>query len=76
MKRGAEGPLALGHDTMEGDFDAVQSVVDTTAAGDSFNAGFLNQVAIGGDVKSAMEAGHRLASKVIQQHGAIVELDG
>ena len=46
--------------------------VDTTAAGDSFNAGYLSARLQGKDVESACKAGHALASKVIQFRGAIL----
>lgn len=46
--------------------------VDTTAAGDSFIAGYLAHRLTGNDVVSACTAGHALASKVIQHRGAII----
>ena len=45
--------------------------VDTTAAGDSFNAAYLAARVAGQDVCSAAAAGHRLAAIVISHHGAI-----
>jgi len=48
-------------------------VVDTTAAGDSFNAAFLARLLAGGDAASAIEAGSALAAKVIARRGALVE---
>jgi 2-dehydro-3-deoxygluconokinase len=46
--------------------------IDTTAAGDSFNAGFLTRRLSGDDPAKAAEFGHRLAGIVIQHRGAIV----
>lgn len=46
--------------------------VDTTAAGDSFNAGYLAARAQGLPPASAVRAGHRLAAVVIQHRGAII----
>ncbi len=40
LKRGAEGPLAIGWDGALPEFPFVKPV-DTTAAGDSFNGGYL-----------------------------------
>jgi len=50
----------------------VVAAIDTTAAGDSFNAGYLSQRARGHDTLSAAQAGHRLAATVIQHRGAII----
>jgi 2-dehydro-3-deoxygluconokinase len=52
--------------------DAVLHPVDTTAAGDSFNAGYLAARITGASVIEAARAGHRLASVVIQWPGAII----
>lgn len=46
--------------------------VDTTAAGDSFNAGYLAARLKGASPVDAALAGHRLAAVVIQHRGAIV----
>lgn len=46
--------------------------VDTTSAGDSFNAGFLAAQLQHADIGDAIRAGHRLSSKVIMHHGALV----
>lgn len=50
----------------------VERVVDSTAAGDSFSAGYLAQRLLGAGPEAAAEAGHRLASRVIQHPGAII----
>lgn len=50
----------------------VQKVVDTTAAGDSFNAGYLSARLAGRDPAGAANAGNRLAAVVIQHPGAII----
>jgi 2-dehydro-3-deoxygluconokinase len=46
--------------------------LDTTAAGDSFNAGYLAARINGAGAPEAADAGHRLAAVVIQHRGAIV----
>ena len=48
------------------------AAVDTSAAGDSFNAAYLARRISGGTVREAVLAGHRLASVVVQHRGAIV----
>lgn len=46
--------------------------VDTTSAGDAFNAGYLAERIQGGDPAKAAKLAHRLAALVIQHPGAIV----
>lgn len=50
----------------------VSNVVDTTAAGDSFSAGYLAKRLTGGSTTDSAYAGHALASTVIQYRGAII----
>ena len=47
--------------------------VDTTAAGDSFNAGYLAASLSGADCAAAIAAGHDLSRKVIRHRGALVQ---
>lgn len=51
---------------------AVEKVVDTTSAGDSFNAGFLNGYLLGKDVVTCCQQGNAVAGIVIQHKGAII----
>ncbi|MEO1265547.1 MAG: PfkB family carbohydrate kinase, partial [Pseudomonadota bacterium] len=46
--------------------------VDTTAAGDSFNAGFLAAYIAGQDLEESISFAHDVAAAVIQHRGAIV----
>lgn len=50
----------------------VEKVVDTTAAGDSFNAGYIGARLRGVDPVSSAVNGNKLASLVVQHRGAIV----
>jgi 2-dehydro-3-deoxygluconokinase len=52
--------------------DAALQAVDTTAAGDSFNAGYLAARIAGASVPEAARAGHCLAGAVIQWPGAVI----
>ena len=51
---------------------SAKQVIDTTAAGNSFSAGYLAARLQGADVTDAARAGHRLAAAVIQYPGAII----
>lgn len=50
------------------------TVVDTTSAGDSFNAGFLVELGRTGSAAKAVAMGARVAGHVIGQKGALVPL--
>jgi 2-dehydro-3-deoxygluconokinase len=75
LKRGPLGPKALGGADIDQPYTPVAKVIDTTAAGDSFNAGFLAGLIDGQPMGAALLQGHTLSSKVIQQQGAIIDLD-
>lgn len=73
LKRGALGPVALGADWgADIPFEAASQVVDTTAAGDSFNGGYLGALISGATPREAARQGHSFARAVVQQRGAIV----
>ncbi len=71
LKRGPSGPLCLATGT-SGDYAPATRVVDTTAAGDSFNGAYLGAVLSGLSQSDALQAGHDLASRVIGHKGAIL----
>lgn len=77
LKRGAKGPLDLGITAKDnnaiGPFTHIDTVVDSTAAGDSFNGGYLASIINKQPPGQAMLAGHHCASRVIQFPGAIVD---
>src|SRR5688572_26666697 len=76
IKQGGQG-CVLSIDGRKTTVPAIKGVkvVDATAAGDSFNAGFLASIFHGEDTLSAARFGHRCAATVISYHGAIVPRD-
>lgn len=76
LKRGAAGPLAIGWDGALPAFPPAARVVDTTAAGDSFNGGYLAALLAGAPPPERLLAGHRLAAEVIGHPGAIMPRQG
>ncbi|MGO9972510.1 MAG: carbohydrate kinase family protein [Solirubrobacteraceae bacterium] len=68
IKLGARGCLALGPSGAELSVDApTVTVVDTTGAGDSFNAGLAASLANGRDWPDALRAATELASSIISR---------
>ncbi|MEQ8481449.1 MAG: sugar kinase [Hoeflea sp.] len=73
VKNGAGEMLALDRGNIQRfKPDPVASVVDTTAAGDSFNAAYLASYLRSGELRPALEAGAALAARVIGRRGALV----
>ncbi|MBT4518959.1 MAG: sugar kinase [Halieaceae bacterium] len=75
VKQGGQGCLLQ----VEGGLQAVPAIVvddviDTTGAGDSFNAGYLSARLNGEPGVVAAQNGHRYAAQVVCQRGAIVPI--
>lgn len=71
IKRGAAGPLSLGA-AVDQVYPPAARVVDTTAAGDSFNGAYLAAHLAGQDQATALMQAHLCAAHVVQHPGAIV----
>ncbi len=76
LKRGAVGPVSLcgNSHTLPSEKLTAIDAVDTTAAGDSFNAGYLSALIQGATNTEALLAGHQCAARVIMHRGAIIPL--
>lgn len=73
IKRGAlPTRVGLNHSWQDVATEAVPRVVDTTAAGDSFAAGYLVRRLRGAAPAEAAAFGNRLAARVIQHPGALI----
>ena len=76
LKKGSEGSLvADGSSVVHVPPLLVEEVVDTTAAGDSFNAGYLAARIRGDSSEDAAKNGSKLAALVVQHRGAIIPRD-
>lgn len=64
--------LMIGDTRIEIAAEPVARVVDTTAAGDSFAAGYLAARLVGRSAGVAAQTGHRVAGAVVQHRGAII----
>lgn len=75
IKQGEQGCLLA----LDGELQAVpaipvEDVIDTTGAGDSFNAGYLTARLNGDAVTVAAQTGHYYAAQVVRKRGAIVPI--
>ena len=76
VKRGAQGCIILaGGQLVDVPVPKPVTAVDTTAAGDGFNAGYLATRLTGASPEQAARAGHGLAGAVVQYPGAIIPRD-
>lgn len=76
VKDGARGAtLAFGGTRSHVPSAEVETIVDTTSAGDSFNGAFLARLATGATPEDAARFAAAVAAAVIQHHGALVAKD-
>lgn len=71
VTHGAVGLSPIPPETCAPTLEMAPRVVDTTAAGDSFNAGVIAALVKGDDLSRALAAGHDLAVRVLGVEGAI-----
>lgn len=69
VTRGRNGAVLLGAQQQLFRNAFVVEPIDRTGGGDAFNAGFLYRLKKGGDYKSSLDLGLKLASAVISQKG-------
>ncbi len=75
VKNGANASWSLVNgDLFDVTPEPVRKVIDTTGAGDSFNAGYLVGCMAKMDPRSATKLGHHIAGLVIGHHGALVPM--
>ena len=75
LKRGSQGPLSLGPaEVPDQAYPPAAVVVDTTAAGDSFNGAYLGALLTGQTQGAALAAGHACAAHVVGHPGAVVPM--
>ena len=72
LKRGSKGPYSLTDNSNSFKYTIVTNTKDTTAAGDSFNGAYLASLINGSSQDISLIKGHKLASRVIQNFGAII----
>ena len=78
IKRGADPTLVRQELTSEWlriSTQVVQQVIDTTAAGDAFAAGYLSRRLCGHNAENSAIFGNTLAARVIQHRGALIPLE-
>ena len=73
IKRGIRGPISPQLDAAaHPKFPTTEKVIDTTAAGDSFNGAYLAAFIAGKGEAARLAAGHALAARVVGVPGAIL----
>lgn len=73
VKRGADACFVITNgEQVTVAANKISNVIDTTAAGDSFSAGYLAKRILGGSEEESASSGHLVAGTVIQHRGAII----
>lgn len=72
LKQSVLGPVAIGYEGPLPDFPPAPRVIDTTAAGDSFNGAYLAALLQGKAPPDCLAAGHAMAARVVAHPGAII----
>ncbi|WP_137155366.1 sugar kinase [Rhizobium sp. FKL33] len=73
VKDGAKGAtIATGDHQIHVPAAPVETVIDTTSAGDSFNGGYLARLAVGCAPEEAARFAARVAAEVIHHRGALI----
>lgn len=75
LKCGAEGPRPVEEGVALPDFPQAARVIDSTAAGDSFNGAYLAACLDGRAPADCLVAGHAMAVRVLGHKGAIIPRD-
>jgi len=75
LKRGEKGPYSLSNNKQSEIYKTEIDVIDTTAAGDSFNGAYLAALINGFSQTNSLIYGHKLATKVIKYNGAIIPVN-
>jgi len=78
IKRGSDSTLV--RETLTAPWQSiaterVERVIDTTAAGDSFAAGYLSRRLLGESARLSTEFGNKVAARVIQHRGALIPVE-
>ena len=76
IKRGSDSCIVYKDGkNYEYEIEPITNIVDTTAAGDSFNGAYLSQRLEGASIEDSIKLASKVAGQVIAQKGAIVPIN-